>query len=160
MALQRLAVGSVIDAWQPNGDFVLPSSPREKLVFIAGGIGITPFRSMIKYLLDTGQRRDIVVLYTAAAPANFAFREVLAEARESLGVKVEYILPEAQRKPSGWVGRIGYITPQMLGEIASDFTERTFYLAGPPAMVRAYRAMLRRAGISRRRIKTDFFAGY
>src|SRR5260370_1410080 len=64
-------------AAQIAGDFTLPTDPSQKLVFIAGGIGITPFRSMLKYLLDTHQRRDIVMFYANRRVDEIVYKDVL-----------------------------------------------------------------------------------
>ncbi|HJT57048.1 MAG TPA: FAD-binding oxidoreductase, partial [Ktedonobacteraceae bacterium] len=91
-ALYRVDGRSTILAGQVAGDFTLPRDPDEKLVFIAGGIGITPYRSMLKYLLDTGQRRDIVLFYVNRTANEIAYKDVLSEAQTKLGVKVFYTL--------------------------------------------------------------------
>lgn len=77
-----------IMAGQIAGDFTLPHDPRQKLAFIAGGIGITPFRSMLKYLLDKHQRQDIVLFYANKTADESACRDVLNEAQTKPGIKV------------------------------------------------------------------------
>jgi ferredoxin-NADP reductase/Na+-translocating ferredoxin:NAD+ oxidoreductase RnfD subunit len=156
-ALHATSTGAKITAGHIAGDFTLPSDRRQKLTFIAGGIGITPFRSMLKYLLDTQQRRDIVLLYANRAPADIAYRDVLSEAQAKLGVKIVYTLTEAA--PRDWTGSTGRIDAQMIRKAVPDYRERVFYLSGPPAMVREHEHMLRALGIARNCIKTDSFAG-
>lgn len=159
-ALQRLEPGAELTAAQLAGDFVLPGRPDEKLVFIAGGIGITPFRSMIAHLLDTHQRRDIVLFYAASRPDGFAYRDLLSRAESELGFKVVYILTGATTIPADWSGLTGHLTPGLLRQAVPDLPERICYLSGPPALVQSYRRSLRSAGLSRRRIRTDYFSGY
>ena len=77
-------------AGQIAGDFTLPRDPRQKLVFIAGGIGITPFRSMLKYLLDVQQRRDIALFYINKAANEIVYTDVLNAAQATLAVKAFY----------------------------------------------------------------------
>lgn len=156
-ALRAMSTGARITASHIAGDFTLPPDPRQKLVFIAGGIGITPFRSMLKYLLDTQQRRDIVLLYTNRTPADIVYRDVLGEAQAKLGVKIIYTLTEAV--PRDWTGSTGRIDAQMIRKAVPDYRERVFYLSGPPTMVREHERMLRALGIGRNRIKKDSFAG-
>jgi ferredoxin-NADP reductase/Na+-translocating ferredoxin:NAD+ oxidoreductase RnfD subunit len=141
------------------GDFTLPADPARKLAFIAGGIGITPYRSMLKYLLDNRQRRDIVLLYAARTADDIAYRDVLGEAQTRLGVKILYTLTDAAAIPRAWTGERGRITAEMIREAAPDYAERLFYLSGPPAMVRAHERVLRAMGVRRDRIKKDLFAG-
>src|SRR5579872_7212106 len=79
---------------QIAGDFTLPRDPQQKLVFIAGGIGITPFRSMLKYLLDSQQRRDIVLFYANKTADEIVYKDVLNAAHTKLGVKTFYTLTD------------------------------------------------------------------
>src|SRR5262249_23703832 len=141
------------------GDFTLPRDPTQKLVFIAGGIGITPYRSMLKYLLDTRQRRDVVVLYANRVAHDIAYRDVLDEAQAPLGANGVYTLTDTAAIPRDWTGQRGRITEAMVREAAPDYRERTFYLSGPSDMVKAFEHVLRRMGVSRRQIKRDFFPG-
>jgi len=159
-ALRALDGRTRLLAGQVAGDFTLPRDPTHKLVFIAGGIGITPYRSMLKYLVDTNQRRDIVVLYSNRAAQDIAYRDVLDEAQARLGVKVVYTLTDTAAIPRDWTGQQrGHITDMMVREAVPDYRERTFYLSGPPDMVKAYERVLRHLGISGRQIKRDFFPG-
>src|ERR1700731_4179463 len=94
---------------QIAGDFTLPSDPKQKLVFIAGGIGITPFRSMLKYLLDMGERRDIVLFYVNRTADDIAYKDILSEAQTKLGIKVFCTLTNTKAIPRNWPGLSGRI---------------------------------------------------
>ncbi len=144
---------------QIAGDFTLPPDPQQKLVFIAGGIGITPFRSMLKYLLDTQQRRDIVLFYANRTANEIVYQDVLSVAGAKLGVKTFYTLTDIAAVPRNWPGFVGRISEQMILQIAPDYQERTFYLSGPPEMVRAYEQVLKNMNVKNDRIKKDFFPG-
>ncbi len=146
-------------AAQIAGDFTLPSDPNQKLVFIAGGIGITPFRSMLKYLLDTQQRRDIVLFYANKTVNEIIYKDVLSAAQTKLGVKAFYTLTDTNSVPRNWRGLVGRINTQMILRAIPDYDERTYYLSGPPDMVRAYEQVLRDMGVSSQQIKKDFFPG-
>ncbi len=141
------------------GDFVLPADPRQKCVFIAGGIGITPFRSMIQYLLDTRQWRPIVLFYAAKTPKEFVYRSVLEQARQVLGIKTIYTVTSDHGLPAGWNLKGGRVTPQMIRSEVPDYAACQFYISGPTAMVDSTRQMLRQMGIREDRIKTDYFSG-
>jgi ferredoxin-NADP reductase len=141
------------------GDFTLPADATEKLVFIAGGIGITPFRSMLKYLLDTQQRRNIVLIYANKAAEEIVYRDILDAAHTRLGVKTLYTLTDPAAVPRNWTGFTGRINEQMILRTIPDYDERIFYLSGPPEMVRASEQVLKNMGISGRQIKKDFFPG-
>lgn len=157
-ALLLMEKGSQVIASQTDGDFILPNDPTKKLVFIAGGIGITPFRSILKYLLDTNQKRDIVLFYTNREAAEVVYTDVLERARQLLGIRVVYTLTESA--PKGWQGRVGRLDEQILREEILDFRERIFYLSGPRGMVSLFEEILAKMGVKKGQIKTDYFPGF
>lgn len=140
-ALQALEPGASVELASPMGDFVLPKDPSIPLTFVAGGIGCTPFRSMLQYCLDSGEKRDITVIYGAGQPQELAFEKLFAGATTSFiplvnqALDAEYILSHSNSS--------GYL-----------------YLSGPEAMIEALQKDLRQAGVERKRIQTDFFPGY
>lgn len=144
---------------QVAGDFTLPFDPERKLAFIAGGIGITPFRSMVKYLLDTGEPRDIVIVYANRSATDIVYADVLEAARYQLGIRVIYTLTDLDAIPPGWAGRVGRIDAELLRREVPDYQDRLFYLSGPPEMVRDCERQLRSMRVSRRNIKKDLFSG-
>lgn len=146
-ALLSLKPGNFVYAGQLAGNFTLPDDTSRRLVFIAGGIGITPFRSMLKYMIDTKQKRDIQLYYLVSNQAEIAYRDVLDQAKAN-GVKVTII-----------TGSERLDTPRLQTEV-SDYNERIFYISGPNAMVESYADTLRSLRIPRSRIKTDHFSGY
>lgn len=144
---------------QIAGDFTLPTDAEQKLVFLAGGIGITPFRSMLKYLLDTQQRRDIILFYASRTVKDFIYQDVLHSASTTLGVKVFYTITDPTMLPRNWTGFAGRISEQMIIRAIPDYQERTYFLSGPPEMVRAYEHVLQALHIKKSQIKKDFFPG-
>lgn len=158
-ALQSLGVRGSLQGTEIAGDFTLPADSTRKLVFIAGGIGITPYRSMLKYLADTHQRRDIVVLYAGKTPADFVYRDVLTDAEARVGARIIYTLTDTTNVPRNWTGGVGRIDEHMIQRMVPDFQQRTFYLSGPPDMVHAHEAALRRLGVPGRQLKKDAFPG-
>lgn len=144
---------------QIAGDFTLPSDLQQKLVFIAGGIGITPFRSMLKYLLDMQQKRDIVLLYANKTADEIIYTDVLSAAHTKLGTKTFYTLTDISAIPRNWTGFIGRINEQMMLQAIPDYKERVYYLSGPPEMIKAYEQVLKNMKIKHRQIKKDFFPG-
>lgn len=144
---------------QVAGDFSLPSNPEQKLVFLAGGVGITPFRSMLKYLLDTQQQRDIHLLYVNKTAQEIAYKDILQEASLKVGVKIVYTLTDTAAVPRKWPGLVGRISEQMIRQTVPDYQERLYYLSGSPEMVRASERVLKNLHIKERQIKKDFFPG-
>ncbi len=148
-----------LTAGQLAGDFTLPADPKEKLVFIAGGIGITPFRSMMKYCIDKKQKRTITLLYTNRELSEIMYTDVFQEA-EAFGMKTFYTLTDLNRIPSQWQGGVGRIDATMIKNTVPDFADRTFYISGQHKMVESSEHILRKMGVPQSRIKKDFFPGY
>ncbi len=155
-ALTAMAPGDTIHAAQVAGNFTLPKDPRAKLAFLAGGIGITPFRSMLQELLDRNEPRPIVVLYGNETDDDIAYGDILDTARSVLGIRTYY----AVRRGAGRGQYPGVIDARLVKAAIPDYLERTFYISGPQAMVKALRHMLQGIGVHRSRIKVDFFPGF
>jgi glycine betaine catabolism B len=147
-------------ASQLMGDFTLPEDKNKKLVFIAGGIGVTPFRSMVKYLLDKKEQRSIVLFYTNKTADEIAYKDIFDKAQKELGLKPIYVLTNMDRIPAAWPGKAGRIDEKMITEEVPDFKERTFYISGPNAMVDAYKHLLNKMGVPHNQIVTDYFPGF
>lgn len=158
-ALSSMENGSLITASQLSGDFILESDSNEKLVFIAGGIGVTPFRSIIKKLVDSGEKKSIVLFYTNVIPEDFVYKDIFKQA-EMNGVKTVYILSDKTNVPNDWKGKTGYITEEMIKDEVSDYKGRKYYLSGPTAMVNSYKKLLASLGIPMNKIITDYFPGF
>lgn len=142
-SLLDMKIGEEVFASSLAGDFILPKDKNQKLAFIAGGIGITPFRSMIKFLTDTNDKRDIVLYYLANTESDFAYKDVFAEA-EKVGVKTHYLLGRLDKELQE--------TPETLN--------RHWYISGPNVMVQVYEESLKKIGVPRRSIKKDYFPGF
>ncbi len=155
-ALGAMEPGDTIYASQLSGSFTLPANPEAKLAFLAGGIGITPFRSMLQYLIDEGEKRPIIVLYGTETPQDIAYRDVLAAARRELGIRTIHAVERGARRGE----YSGLIDARLVREAIPDFRERIFYVSGPQAMVKSVRHMLLKLGVRRSRIKVDFFPGF
>jgi ferredoxin-NADP reductase len=148
-ALLSMQAGDEIVASQLAGDFVLPKNNKKKLVFIAGGIGITPFRSMIKYLVEKNEKRDITLFFSNRNASGIVYQDVFLQAKEQLGITPVYSISDLT----------GPITKEMIIKEVPDYIERIFYLSGPRGMVLAFKNILNEIGVSKTHIKTDFFPG-
>ena len=126
---------------------------------IAGGIGITPFRSMIKYLLDQRQRRPITLFYAARNVNDFAYKEVFDRAQQELGIRTVYTVTDNRNLPQAWKGKIGRITPELIRATVPDYRECIFYISGPRGMVDSFRDAIDQLGGGSLQIRTDYFAG-
>ncbi len=149
-SLLDLKPGDQMFASQLSGDFVMPRNKKQKLAFIAGGIGVTPFASMVRYLLSRGQQRDVCLFYAAQNNKQFAYLDLFAEASDVIGLKTFYLATETD----------GYLTAKKVIDSMPDYKSRLFYISGPNAMVENYKKMLLSAGVSHSQIRTDYFPGF
>lgn len=156
-ALRTLTAPIVIG--QVGGDFVLPKNPNQKVAFIAGGIGITPFRSMIKYVTDTGDKRSIDLLYGERSAEDIVYADVFEAARKTANVKTSYVISSPTTISSPYVLN-GQINDAVIQSQIPDYMERVFYISGPQPMVRAMKETLDTMGVPRNNIKVDYFSGY
>lgn len=157
-ALVQMVSGEKIVAGGLAGDFILPKDKDKKLVFVAGGIGITPFRSMLKYLVDTNEKRDIVLLSINKIEEDIVYKEIFEEAKKKIGLKIIYILTE--QVPTGWKGLTGHLSLEMIQEHIADFKDRTFYISGSHIVVSSTKSVLKKLGVKNAEIKTDYFPGF
>ncbi|HJP80952.1 MAG TPA: FAD-dependent oxidoreductase [Candidatus Saccharimonadales bacterium] len=140
-ALQGLPLGTKLPVTGIYGDFILPRDTSKKLLFIAGGIGITPFRAQLEWLLRTGQTRDGILLYSVGSVDDVVYQDILMA--DAHGVET-IIVP-------------GPVDEQTLMNVP-DIAERQVFISGPPPMVDAVSALLKRQGV--RDIRRDHFNGY
>lgn len=147
--LQDLKVGESIEITDltGDGDFIL-DDPTKEYVFLAGGIGITPFHSILTEMSHTGAPINVTLLY-ANRDNNVVFKEELeAIAAKNPNFKVHYIInPEK-------------IDAKKVQELVPDFTKKIFYVSGPEAMVDSLNEMLKSIGVSEENLKGDWFPGY
>ncbi|MDO8566791.1 MAG: hypothetical protein Q7R58_01410 [bacterium] len=142
--LAELPIGGVISASSLGGEFVMPKDTKRKLAFIAGGIGVTPFTSMARHCIASGERRDAVLLYANKTASEVAYRDIFTDT-ERVGWRTAY--------------RVGAIDAEYIKSEVPDYSKRLFYISGPPGMVDAMKRALLTLGVSRFNIKTDFFPG-
>jgi len=148
--LLAMQPGDAIVAGQLAGEFTLPKDPSQKLAFIAGGIGITPFRSMVKDLIDRNEKRDVALFYSNRTTDEIAYRNVFDEAEQKIGMRTVYTI----------TGNGDKLTADVIKKELPDYGERMFYISGTHAMTNAFQKTLRDMGVPRAHIKTDFFPGF
>lgn len=158
--LAFLPIGSGIVASQKAGEFIMPKDATQKLVFIAGGIGVTPFRSMIEYLLDTGEKRRAVLFYSNKTAGDIAYKEIFDRAETELGIKTIYAITDPGEVPAWPSVRRGFIDANMIQAEVPDFKECLFYISGPHGMVLTFENLLKKMGVKSSQIKTDYFPGF
>ncbi len=139
------------------GAFILPKNISQKMVWIAGGIGVTPFRSMIRELANTKQKINAHFFYCANTESDFAYKNEFGQWCDQVGVCARYVV--AHPSPA-WTGMSGYLTREFIEKEVPDYRLRTFYFSGPPMMVENYVKLARSMGIPKRQIKMDYFPGF
>lgn len=159
MAFSELSPGQEISFNGPFGNFVLPDEPKP-LVFLAGGIGVTPFRSMVKYVSDNGLGRKISLFVSWTNLQEMVYHDELKEI--SAENKNILYVPTITRFESGssWNGETGRIDKEKIEKYVGHFADNIFYLSGPQVMVEAMEKMVEEMGIIGEQIKTDKFPGY
>ena len=163
--LERTALGTALHMEGPFGNLTLHNNASRPAVLIAGGIGITPFRSIVRRAAYKKLPHKILLFYANTSPENAAFLEELA-AIEKDNPNFSFIPTIDEPSPS-WQGETGRISAEMLTKhlkgIASPeyyVAGPIYYVAGPPAMVTAVRAALSNAGIDDDDVRSEEFAGY
>ncbi len=155
--LEALKVGDWAMIEGPYGSFTFQGEYR-KLCLLSGGVGITPLRSICKYVTDTNLDVSIIVIYGCRSEENIIFREDLEQLpRQNKNSKVVFTLDEPD---SGWSGEIGVINANMIQRNVPDYLERVFYTCGPPGMVQAMTALLKSLVVPSENIRIENFAGY
>ncbi len=150
-ALVNLPSGGQVIASQRAGDFILPLDESVKLGWIAGGIGVTPFVSQSRHLLKSVSTRDIVALYATQTAADTAYLDVLTQVAEVVSV-----VGTGEPLPGG---ETGYVTAELIKRRVPDYSDRVWYVSGPPMMVNAATSALRTLKVPASQIKEDFFPG-
>lgn len=157
VALDHLKIGDWAYIEAPEGEFTFKGE-YPKIGMITGGIGITPFRSIIKYCTDKGIKSQIILLYGNRYEESCAFKEELdALSKQNRNLKIVHCLSQPSEL---WRGRRGHIDLQMIKEEIPDYTERIFYVCGPPGLVISIVDALKTLKTPDDRIKTENFPGY
>lgn len=154
-ALRSLEPGAKLIMARPIGDFVLPKATDKEIILVAGGIGSTPFRSMVQHRALVGSDGPAIkVIYAANTLDEVAFTDTFTALGAENFIKVPVTAPK------GWSGPSGRIDAQMVLAQTKDPARALFYLSGPPPMVKGIKQELIKNGVASKAIKTDYFPGY
>src|ERR1700686_4301327 len=156
-----LPIGAPFLVEGPYGNLILHRDVARPAVFLAGGIGITPFRSMIRHATEVGSPHRIFLFYSIRRLEEAAFLKELREIQE-LNRRFKFIptITNPDGIPHHWREEVGHITGPMLTRWLPDFQVPIFYIAGPPGMVAGMCQILGEAGVSDDDIRAEEFAGY
>jgi ferredoxin-NADP reductase len=159
--LQGLPIGSLAKLEGPFGSLTLHGNHARPAVFIAGGIGITPFMSILRQAARDQLPQRLILLYSNRRPEDAAF---LAELRElercNKNFRLVATMTEMHKSSRPWGGATGVIDQDLLISVSRELVAPIYYIAGPPAMVAALRQTLARAGINDDDVRSEEFYGY
>jgi ferredoxin-NADP reductase len=157
--LKSLPVGTPVKLDAPYGDFVLHKTVTTPVVFLTGGIGITPARSMIVQATKDKLPRKLTLFYANRTPQDASFLHGLEKwAQEN--PYLTFVPVMTKTTPQQWDGEHGYIDKHMLMKYVADVMTPIYYLSGPAGMVAAMRQLLTEAHVSEDHIRTEEFSGY
>ncbi|MDR1993815.1 MAG: FAD-dependent oxidoreductase [Nitrososphaerota archaeon] len=143
-----------IDA--PYGKFTFEGE-YPKIALLAGGIGITPFRSMIKYAIDKSLNSHIILFYSCRTVNDIMFKNEWEANQKNKHLKVVLIINEAT---PNWSGKTGVIDVDLIKQELPDYKEHIFFACGPPGMVKSMQLLIEKLGLSKEQLKLEHFTGY
>jgi ferredoxin-NADP reductase len=157
-SLAELPVGAEVDVEQPKGDFLLPEDTEQPYVFIAGGIGITVFRSMLRYIAEEGLPHRVTLVYSNSDRESTAFFDELQELESALP-NLRLVL--TMTDDPAWEGETRRIDAEMLRDhLDGGLDAYTYLVAGPPDMVDAITGVLDEAGVPEDQVRPERYSGY
>lgn len=155
---ERVKAGDLIGASGPYGRFSFRGTEAPSIVLIAGGVGITPLMSVLRYLTDQSWPGEIFLLYACATQADVIFRQELEYLiRRHPNLHVTVVL--SKETSTAWTGPRGYITKEVLLQAVPELTARRVHLCGPPPMMEVVKAILAEIGVPSDQVKTETFLG-
>lgn len=157
-AFYLLKPGDEIRVSGPIGHFSLESDRPG--IFITGGIGITPFKSIIEYATDSGLPTPLTLVYGNRSPDEVAYKEQLDELAQTNGnLRIVYTVSQPSPELT-WDHRVGRIDGDLLDEVVAGGGDAIYYLAGPPSLVFELGEMVAAIGVPPERIRSELFRGY
>jgi ferredoxin-NADP reductase len=159
--LNSLPPGTELILQGPFGSMTLPRNTARPSVLLAGGIGITPFRSLIRSAAESLSAHRLFLFYSVRVPEEAAFLEELQEMEQhKTGYKFICTVTQPEKSRMSWRGETGRISIAMLSKWIPDLSLPIYYIAGPSAMVTGVRRMLIAAGVAEEDIRIEEFYGY
>ena len=160
--LNEMAIGTFIEGEGPNGTYILDENEEGNHILLAGGIGITPFRSFIKYNIDKKlSETKIHLIYANSTPEEITFREELESWDKTYeNIKIAFTISRPEDSKEKWTGLTGRIDGDMISRLTPHLSSPTYWVCGPPAMVEATEKVLGSLKITSDRVRSEKFTGY
>lgn len=160
-ALLKLESNNEIKIFGPMGNFILNETNTKPRVFIAGGIGITPYHSMLTYAAAKNLTIPLTLFVSFSTPEEMVFHEELKKiSEEHTKIKIVYTITKPEESQISWDGEKGRISQELIKKYVSNITGKFFYVVGPPPMEEATTKMLKDLQITEENILTEAFTGY
>ena len=157
--INQMQLGMEIEIGSPTGEFTLNQAKGQDVVFLAGGIGITPIKSMIDFVLENKIDKEITLFYANKTIKRIVFKKEFKKAENKNGrIKVVNVLSQEEKVPSG--SEMGRINKEILQKYLGEVADKMFYLVGPPAFVSAMEQLLNEMQILKTNIIKESFSGY
>ena len=159
--LKTMPIGTAVKIDGPSGDLTLQNDATRPAVFLAGGIGITPFRSMLVHAAHQKRSQRLFLFYSNRRPEDAPFLEELqALQHDNPHYALIPTMSDMATSHRPWTGETGLIDHAMLSRHLSGIVSPLYYIAGPPGMVKALHAMLTRQSVNNGDIYAEEFSGY
>lgn len=152
---------STITIESPLGNLALPKEIDVSLVFLAGGVGIAPFRSLIRFSVDASTGHQITLFYSSQTPEETPFLEELHQIGEKCPkITIIPTMTRLSETSKGWTGLTTRISPEMIKNGCRTWNSAIYYIVGPPPMASSMKQLLQDMKVPLLRIKMELFAGY
>lgn len=158
-ALNNMSPGTEMQIKGPMGALTLHGDASKPAVFLAGGIGITPFRSIVLDAAFNKLPHRILLFYSSRRPEDAAFLESLKNLQYP-NCEIVGTMTQMEKSDGTWSGETGHITKEMLTRHIGDLSLPVYYAAGPAPMLKSLEQVLHESGISESQIKVEEFEGY
>ena len=159
--LNTMRPGSAVKIEGPSGSLTLHNNVKRTAVFLAGGIGITPFRSIAFHAAKERLLHRIFLFYSNRRPEDAPFLDELQSLeKENPNYRLIASMTEMAKSHRSWHGEAGPIDKEMLGRYLKGAVSPIYYIAGPPEMVKGMHATINEAGVDDDDIRAEEFAGY
>lgn len=157
--LKDLPIGTEVKLDAPYGDFTLHKTETTPAVFLIGGIGVTPVRSMIAQATHDKTAHNITLIHSSRTPDDMPFMADFEQFTKE-NSNFTYIPVASENAPDDWQGELGRVNEELIKKYVPDLKVPIYYLSGPEGMVKAMRQLLVGLGVNEDNIKTEEFAGY
>ncbi len=159
--LNQLRPGDAAALMGPGGQLTLPERSTDQVVLLGGGIGITPFRSIIKYATDNRLPHKITLLYSNRTPEDIVYKHDWEKLQaQNPNLTIVHTITKPEESKLEWNGPTGKIDANLVRQYVSDLDKAIYYVCGPPSLVSDLTTVLTEMGVDPRRIRAENFRGY